>query len=480
MNGLSAGKIVFFQIALIIILGFSVYASALSGQFIWDDNSLVRDNVYIRNFPAVVQTFTKDIGPFVHKDYSFYRPLQMLSYWADYSVWKLEVVGYHLTNIILHVAVAIALFWLTGLLFKDALLSFFTSLLYVCFPLHVEAVAFISGRADLLSALFLFLAMIFYIKYLDSDRAESYLLAILSYVFALFSKEQSLILPLLLVLYHYVFKKQFKIKIFAPIIGMSVIYAILRAVIIKFDTFHFWKTTTAVDRIPGFFVALAQYMKLVFFPLDLHMEYGKKLFGFSDYPAILGAGIFAALLFYAFKARIRNKLISFSLGFFLITLLPVCNIFPPLNAYMAEHWMYLPSAGIFLILGNFVSSLCRSARFKMAAIFCLTIMVGYYSFLTQIQNYYWRDPVIFFERTIFYAPESLRLYSQLGKEYSKLGDYRKAVKIFRRAVNIEPKSVYLYDKLGRAYYALGDRENAVACYRKAASLDPGYSVPSIK
>ncbi|GAF76422.1 unnamed protein product, partial [marine sediment metagenome] len=142
-------------IVLIIILGFVVYSNSLNGKFIWDDEYLIKNNVYIRSFSYLPKIFSEDIGTGAEKKYYFYRPLQMITYMIDYSLWKLNVRGYHLTNTLLHILAALTIYWLINILFGDRPLSLFASLFFVAHPIHTEAVAYISGRADPLALLFM-------------------------------------------------------------------------------------------------------------------------------------------------------------------------------------------------------------------------------------------------------------------------------------------------------------------------------------
>ncbi|PIP04947.1 MAG: hypothetical protein COX52_14660, partial [Syntrophobacterales bacterium CG23_combo_of_CG06-09_8_20_14_all_48_27] len=164
--------------ALIIILGFSIYANSMKGKFIRDDESLIRDNIYIKSWSKVLNCFKNDIAAGGRQRWNSYRPFQMLTYMIDYSLWKLDVRGYHLINIILHILTALAIYWFINLIYGDSLLALFTSALFVINPLHVEAVSYISGRADSLSALFLLLCLIFYIKLVGRKNVMLYILGV--------------------------------------------------------------------------------------------------------------------------------------------------------------------------------------------------------------------------------------------------------------------------------------------------------------
>ena len=214
------------SILLIIILGFAVYANSLHGEFIWDDNHLVKNNPHIKSWSHLPKIFTESIGRSATGVKSNgYRPLQTFSYLINHSIsGSNSIRSYHLTNALLHVFVALCIYWLINILFRDRLLSFLTSVFFVVHPIHTEAVAYISGRADSLAVLFMLLSIIFYVKYLRSDRLILNICVCLSYVFALLSKESSLILPLLLLLCHYIHEKKIELKRFSPILAITFIY----------------------------------------------------------------------------------------------------------------------------------------------------------------------------------------------------------------------------------------------------------------
>ena len=354
----SRQRITFITIALIAILGFAVYSNSLSGRFIWDDEYLVKDNAYLKHFSQLPNLFTKNIAEGAGKKYNLYRPLQMISYMVDYSLWRLNPYGYHLTNVFLHILVGLSIYWLVNILFDDSLLAASSSILFVVHPVHTEVVSYISGRSDSLALLFILLCFICYIKYLDDKRVSLYVLMLLTCILALFSREISLILPALLLLYHYTFKKEFSAKGFLPILIIAFGYFLLRVTALKYLLGIAPVSATLRQRIPGFFVAIINYLRLLFVPSDLHMEYGTKLFSFSEPKALLGILTLLSLLIYAFTKRKSNRLVFFSVFWFFLALLPVSNLFP-INAYMAEYWLYMPAIGFFVLLAGFIFYIFR-------------------------------------------------------------------------------------------------------------------------
>lgn len=463
-------KPIFISLSLIIVLGFAVYANSLDGQFIWDDFNLVKDNTYIRNTSNILKLFKTNIGTGADDEYKFYRPLQMLTYMWDYSFWKLNVTGYHLTNTVLHILVALVLYWLVNIIFKDKLLALLISLLFVVHPIHTEAVAYVSGRADSLAALFIFLCFIFYIKRVEQKRLVFYVLMMASYVLALLSKEYSLILPALILLYHYSFKKKILVKEFLSITALALCFIVIRFTLLKSIVKPVIQETTLFQRLPGLFVALANYLKLMALPFNLHMEHGVELFAFSDPEVILGIILLISLLVYTYKVK-KNTLMSFSISWFFIAIFPVSNIYP-VNAYMAEHWLYLPSIGFFLILAKGLTILYNSKKFKTTSLVIIISLITFYSILTIRQNNYWQEPVGFFKRTLQYTDRSPRLYNNLGLIYKDANEYEKAIACYKKAIEVNSEYPEVYNNLGFAYKNIGEYEKAITFYNKALEIDP--------
>ena len=490
----------FAHLFLIIILGLFIYANSLNGEFIRDDNTLVRDNVYIKSWSGIGRCFTKNIALGGRQEWNSYRPLQMLTYALDYSAWKSDVRGYHLTNTLLHILTALALYWFINVLYTDKTLSFFTAVLFVTHPIHTGAVSYISGRADSLAALFMLLCLIVYIKFINERKTPVYIFMILTYAAALLSRENSLTLPLLLLVYHYAFKKKIDRASLFSLSALAGAYILLRLTVLKAMLSNISYTTTLAQRIPGFFAALAGYIKLLLLPFNLHTAYGNKLFNLGDPAALAGMAIMAALLIAAFKSRKKGtgyffendkagksslspffakagkSSLSpfFALMWFIITLLPQSNLYP-VNAYMAEHWLYLPSMGFFLIAAKGLAHLYRDERSKVFGIAAVIALVSFYSYLTVKQNYYWKEPVSFYKRTLKYAPDDFKEYLHLGNAYRRMRMTRESIESYMKAVKINPECAEAYNNLGAANYDAGKKKEAAPFFKKALEINPDYA-----
>lgn len=208
---------------------------------------------------------------------------------------------------------------------------------------------------------------------------------------------------------------------------------------------------TLLQRLPGCFVALTTYIRLLLVPLGLHMQYGTDIHSFREPDAILGLLIFFLLIAYALMQRKNNRLVFFSISWFFISLIPVSNIYP-INAYMAEHWLYLPSVGFFLILGNLLNNLCRNKKLLVWGAAAAILLSLFYLHLTIKQNRYWQDPMTFYKRTLLYAPNDSNTLVNLGFTYMESGNYDAAIPSYEKAIKADPDNIIAYNNLAVAYY----------------------------
>jgi len=470
-------KFLFFSLALIIFVGVLAYANSLQGQFLWDDESLVQYNPYIKDWSHLSRIFTSRLGSMAKEAGAFYRPVQTFTYLLDYSFWRLNVFGYHFVNMGWHILVALSIFSLIQILFQNAKLSLLTALLFVVHPIHTEAVSYISGRADSLAAFFVITSYILYLKQDQKHRAMFLGIMTISYVLALLSKEISLVLPLLIGLYHYTFKKPVHIKAFLILIGTVIIYVLWRGMVIGMANIAEGAVPTFLERLPGVFIALTNYFSLLLFPFNLHMEYGGILFRFSEPKAMIGFVLLIVLCVYVFRKKKKDPFLFFAAGWFFIALFPSSNILLPINAYMAEHWLYLPSIGFFLIVARILINLFENQKFKGPAIIAIIGLLVFYSFLTIQQNRYWNNGIDFYQKMLQYAPESSRLYNNLAKAYHDAGKNDELIDLLKSSIQLQSDNALAHNNLGNAYKRIGKFEEAKRSYQQAIKIDPKHAGP---
>jgi len=470
-------KFLFLSLALIILVGFLVYVNSLKGQFLWDDESLVQFSPYIKDWSYLPKIFTSRIGSSAKEAGSFYRPVQTFTYLLDYSLWRLNVVGYHAVNVGLHILVALSLYFLVHIFFQNWKLSLLTALLFVTHPIHTEAVSYIAGRADSLAALFMVLSFILYLRHHQKGSIMTLSAMAICYLLALLSRENSLILPFLVWFYHFTFKKSVDKKALSVLFGTLIGYVLWRVFVIGIVSITEGVAPTFTQRFPGVFVALTNYFRILLLPFDLHMEYGGILFLFSEPKSIIGIVLFLLLLAYVYRKKEQDSFLFFATGWFFITLFPSSNLFFTINAYMAEHWLYLPSIGFFLIVARFLVHLSENQKTKGLALVVIVGLLVFYSVLTVRQNRNWNNDINFYKKMLQYAPNSSRLYNNLAKAYYDVGKTDELIKLLKSAIQLQPDNALAHNNLGNAYKGVGKYKEAELSYKQAIKIDPQHAGP---
>lgn len=457
--------------------GFMVYSNALKGEFVWDDNILIRNNTDIRrwdNLPKVI--FGNLGGESLYYKHSSYRPVQTISYMIDYSLWQMKPFGYHFANIVYHMLVAGLLYILMFKLFGSNYLSFVTALLFVLHPVHTEAVTYIAGRADPLSVVFMLASLIFYLRLMEKENAVDYIMMALTYILGMLSRENALMVPVFVLVYHLALRKKIAWRpliVYGAIAGLYIFMRVTE--VIGGMGLTEPVKTTVLERVPGFFVAYMTYLKLLVVPFDLHMEYLRPMFSMGDPRAVAGAVLFLATLSTIFFFWKRSPLVTFGLLWFLVGLFPVSGVFVVVNAYMAEHWLYLPAMGLFLIMAHGIVTVSRKNRtLNGIMMFVVAIVSLFFGLLTYKQNKTWLNQIEFYERTRKYAPNSGRLHADLGEAYYRVGRVEESRDSTIRAIQLRPGYYAAWSNLGTIYVRLGEIDKAIDAYKNALKINPAY------
>ena len=185
------------HLGLLLAAALLVYANCLGHGFVWDDQYLVVDNPQIKDWRRAASLFVSDLFPPVMPS-GYYRPLQALSYLADYAVWGLLPAGFHLTNILLHGVTALVFYAVAVALLHSTSAALIAASLFAVHPIHTEAIAYVSGRSDPLAAIFLLTALLGFIHHRRRAGNGWLFLSLVCFALALLAREASLALILLL------------------------------------------------------------------------------------------------------------------------------------------------------------------------------------------------------------------------------------------------------------------------------------------
>ena len=214
---------------LIILLSVIVYANIFRNEFVFDDKKFVIDNLEIRKLSGIPQFFGEDFD-------GLYRPLRQSLYAINYQIWKLNPFGYHLNSLVLHILSSVLIYLILSLIAKKGP-ALIASVLFAVHPIHTERVTGITAGFDLLGIFFFLAAFYFYIKFSKSNKINLYIISILFFILALFSSEEAIILPLIVILYDTCFslkdkdilkKLKERIKFYSSYFIIGILYIILR------------------------------------------------------------------------------------------------------------------------------------------------------------------------------------------------------------------------------------------------------------
>ena len=476
------------MIAILFFTGILAYFTSFQNDFIWDDAMIIQPNEYIRSWSYLKEMFTTDIHHFGLDKSNFYRPFQAVSYALDYTFWELNPMGYHISSTLIHIVNAVLIYFLlysiVGQLDSQVRkwsreIAGGVAFIWLVHPIHTQVVTYAAGRADELVALFLLSSV--YAFMVCRQRWVSPLL----FVGALLSKEYAVITPLFIVLVDRfnltIDSRPFWRKLL-PFAIILAVYILLRLTVLDFPTDFSSKLIPGIySRMLTTFRSIVILLGLILAPFDLSMDrnidWEKSIFDIKV--------IFSMLLVFALAAasillRKRCRLISFGLAWFFVGYLLVLNIVP-MNANISEHWMYVPSIGLILILMcGLVKLLPRVDR---RVIWLITFLFGLYlSVFLVKRNAEFRNEITFYNQILNRKYENPRVHYNLGCAYfyeaEKQGGERyqeleaKSYKHLSEAIRLKPDYAAAYGNLGQLEYRRNNIERAIALYQKANSLNP--------
>jgi Flp pilus assembly protein TadD len=482
------------QIVLLLVLATGLaYANSLNNSFLWDDDLLVVDNTYVRNWTYLDAAFVSDL----FHDYtvglaSHYRPLQTVSYIFDYSIWGLNSFGYHLTNLLLHAACVLLVYFLVEQLCASSALSLFVAIGFAVHPVNTNAVTYISGRADPLCFAAMLASLLLFLEYSRADSATAltrvglFTLSVVCYLVALFSRESAMLMPFLLFLYCAMFgapqshKLRYALQRTLPFAVLTVAFVLWRTAVLELQGKplhpHWALPLTLRLQIP--FRSLATYFGLLAWPSHLQMERQVVVGGPSlQLLTIFGIAIALGLIVLALWTRRNVPLACFGLCWFALTIAPLTGVLS-LNATIAEHWLYVPSVGIYVCIAalyfhfdqRLSPAITRQVR-ALAASICL-IAFPALTARTICRNRDWASAMSLYSSTKTAAPYSAGVCCNLGREYINSGDTDLALNELLAAERMEPRDPRAKSNLAAFFLTRGEFDKARAKAQECLASDP--------
>jgi Flp pilus assembly protein TadD len=503
------------------IITFAVYLAALRNGFIaeWDDGDYVLNNPYIR---SINLAFLK--WAFCNFYASNWHPLTWISHAVDYAIWGVNPLGHHLTSIILHAVNTFVVVVLIMRLQQAAIgarpdgqggsaqnghgmliTAGVAGLLFGLHPVHVESVAWVAERKDLLCALFFLLSVQRYMRYVASADNRStghalparfvtkeYLLSLGFFILALMSKPMAVSLPaVLLILDWYPFRRLRSVKTASillveklPFFACSVISAVLTILAQRsWGSIVELQTLPLSSRVAVAAQSLFVYLWKMAVPRDLipYYPYPKDISPLSLGFLSAFAGVIVISLFCVVIAK-RHKLGLALWGYYVVTLLPVIGIVQVGSQSMADRYTYLPSLAPFLLVGAAASwgygKAIRLSRVKSIVMNLflgagIVMFVGL-SFLSLRQIRIWESGISLWSYVVEKEPDKVSIaYTNLGSAYQKKGQLDKAIENYDKAISLNPNDYLAYNNRGAILGKVGQFDEAIDSYNKAILSNPG-------
>jgi len=472
---------------LIGIVSCVVYFNSLENEFVFDDIDQVVEKYEIRslrNIPAILG---------LTNGRPSYRPVRTLSYCIDYFFSNLNPVAYHISNIIYHILASLFLYLIVIQLSNNQRMAIFAGILFAIHPINTDAVTYISGRRDVLSSLFYLMGFYFFMRFRVTGYQKYMIFALLVYLLGLFTKEMVVTLPLIFLLYDFSFntdKKNILIKkykyqylLFFSIGGLFTYYAmsIYPSAIIKAEKAGVLSYNGESDYL-NFLTAVriwCFYIKLLLFPITLNADYSFNAFpiskSFFEIRTIISFIFLSAAGYLIFKYR-YIKITSFSALWFFITLLPVSRIIPH-HEMVAEHYLYLPSAGFCILIAWLFEKALHFSRARIVIYVVLVSIAMLLATRTVARNRDWKDQFTLWGKTVKTAPDCARAHNNFGGFLQKRGNINEAVGEFKKSLGIAPDYYLAHHNLGFCYYLQeGWSERVQQEFDKCLRANPNYEL----
>lgn len=466
-------------IFIIVIATLLVYVNTLGNDFVFDDKHLIEENDLIRNIANVPAIFNSEFQ-LKETQTGFYRPLLLTSFLVDYHIWQLSPMGYHLTNLLLHIATTILLYFFVLLLLKDRMIAFCSAILFGLHPVHASNIAWVAGRGDVLCGLFFLLSLFFLVK-ADSNREKLncyyFIISLLCFFLALTAKEMAASLPFIIILYIFCFRKEEdKKKHISSLIKLALPYFVVLVgyLFIRFSVIgSVAKRGLELDLLPWRMITMTditvKYIGLLIYPAKINIYY---LIPFiktiADPRVVFAVFLIAVILWLGIKTYRNSSSMFFAVFWFFITLLPIANIIPGATQLMTEYWLYIPSMGFCILAAIAVKRL----PWRKPVLICFTgFLIASALSLISI-NRTWKNEQVFYERMTTYAPKYYLGHYNLANTYLRQGEKELAVQEYLRAIDLNPDYVSSYTNLGGAYNELHQFDKALEMFQTALTFDP--------
>jgi len=518
----------FLLIFAILMAGIIAYSNSFDCSFHFDDAHFL---------DASVTTDSATIDDWIRLAPA--RPLGILTFAVNYNLHKLDVWGYHLVNLTVHLVNALLIWWLTLMTLSTptmkneplskhkTIIAFLAGFLFVTHPLATQSVTYIVQRFASLATLFYLLSLALFVKgkLWQGNQNISllcFIASIVSGICGMLAKEIVFTLPFAIILYDFCFLKTAPWKLGFKDKGLIVSFSLLTIFLLLFFRTRSLDIFNTVEAGQGYsysisikeylltqFRVILTYIRLLLLPINQNFDY--------DYP--ISTSIFHVKTFFSFLVLSgiaatglllfkKYRLISFGIFWFFLTISIESSIIPISQNVIFEHRTYLPSFGFFIALTGGLFSLFKEKHLQIA-IMILLFIAAINATLTYQRNKIWKDDytlwsdnlkkspnkarvnnglglalfekgkfkeaIHYYNKAILIKPDYADTFNNRGAAYNGLGQYQRAIEDLNKTIRLDPASFQAYNNLGNTYNALGQYQRALSYYNESIRLKPNYA-----
>ena len=469
----------------------------------YDDPSYVTENIHIRHgisTEAIRWAFTTGYS-------SNWHPVTWISHMLDVELFGLKPRWHHLTNLLFHIANTLLLFFVFHRMTKATWQSAFVAALFALHPLHVESVAWVAERKDVLSTFFWMLTMVAYVHYVEHPGFRSYLAVFAFFALGLMAKPMLVTLPFVLLLLDYwplrrlqeagsggrqaqvivqdakPADRRYQWALVRPLLIEKMPFFALAA-LSSVATFIAQRKGGAVaslevippgERIANAFVSYIIYIGKTIWPENLAVLYPHP--GWRPLWQVPGAVLLLiAVTLIVIREAKKFPYLATGWLWFAGTLVPVIGIVQVGRQALADRYTYVPLIGLFIMAAWGIPELLKNWRYRKEALAASSALIFAYLFIfTWTQAGYWRDSMTLYDHALEVTSHNDIVLINRGVAYAKLGNRSQAISDYDEAIEIDPGNAEAYYNRGIEYDELGNHLQAIEDYDRAINRNPSYA-----
>ncbi len=484
--------------ALILVTAIAFEPMRFNGFVDYDDGTYVTEN------PRVLRGLTSEsvLWAFTSRYAGNWHPLTWLTHMLDCQLFGLNPLWHHLNNLILHIAATLLLFYvlqkMTGAVWRSA----FVAAAFAVHPLHVESVAWVAERKDVLSGLFWMLTVLAYMRYAEQPRIGRYLLVILCFVLGLMAKPMLVTLPFVLLLLDYWPLKRYigasqgrqktvmqselpdhsrcecpgslliweKVPLFV-LVGISCII-----------TFYVQQEAGAVAPLPiplrivNALVSYIRYIEKIIWPSRLAVLYPHPTYRLLLWPTVAALVLLPAVTIRIIRLAKTHKYLPVGWFWYLGTLVPVIGIVQVGNQAMADRYMYLPSIGIFIIIAWGAPDLMAQRPYRKITMgISAGLLLAAMLMCTRVQVRHWQNDAALFGHAAKVTKDNYIMRNKYGLAMLKAGRPDEAIAQFGEVLRTRPRHLEARKNMGDALLLKGRLDEAIACFSEVLRADKNWT-----